>query len=111
MTLDDVLEEVRADLEERIKRQLFGLQGLVVRPFYNSMMPLHVEVSSTPQLFDLAFLEDGRVELKHGTGSNADLRIESDSQTFSSLFRSPSAKLFNELENIHNLAPDEPKGE
>jgi hypothetical protein len=98
MTLESILEEIRARLEERIKRQLSGLQGFVVRPVYNSMMPLHVEVSLAPQLYDFVFLQDGVVELRHGSGSTVDLRIESDAQTFISLFRNPSTKLFNELE-------------
>ena len=85
-------------LEERIKQQLSGLQGLVVRPVYNSMMPLHVEVSLAPEAFELLFLKDGIVELKHGSGSIVDVRIESDAQTFASLFQNPNSELFNDLE-------------
>jgi hypothetical protein len=93
-----VLEEIRARLEERIKRQLSGLQGFVVRPVYNSMMPLHVEVSLAPEVFEFVFLKDGIVELRHRSSALADVRIESDGQTFMSLFRNSSAELFNELE-------------
>jgi hypothetical protein len=93
-----VLEEIRVRLEERIKRQLSGLQGFVVRPVYNSMMPLHVEVSLAPEVFEFVFLKDGIVELRHGSSALADVRIESDGQTFMSLFRNSSAELFNELE-------------
>jgi hypothetical protein len=98
MALQDALEEIRARLEERIKRQLSGLQGLVVRPVYNSMMPLHLQVSLGPQLYEFVFLKDGAVELRHGSGSSVDVRIESDAQTFMSLFQNPSTELFNELE-------------
>ncbi len=98
MALEDVLEEIRMRLEERIKRQLSGLQGFVVRPVYNSMMPLHVEMSLAPEVFQFVFLKDGIVELSHGRGSNADVRIESDNQTFISLFQNPSAERFKELE-------------
>ena len=98
MALEGVLEEIRTRLEERIKRQLSGLQGFVVRPLYNSMIPLHVEMSSAPEVFEFVFLKDGKVELSHGYRSNADVRIESNTQTFMSLFHSPSAELFNELE-------------
>lgn len=86
MVLEGVLEEIRAGLEERIKRQLSGLQGFVVGPVYNSMMPLHVEVSLAPEVFEFVFLKDGIVELRHGSGALADVRIESDGQTFQSLF-------------------------
>jgi hypothetical protein len=103
MALEGVLEEIRARLEERIKRQLSGLQGFVVRPVYNSMMPLHVEVSLAPEVFELVFLKDGIVELGHGYGALADVRIESDGQTFMSLFRNPSAELFNELERQRKI--------
>jgi hypothetical protein len=86
MALDDALEETRVRLEERIKRQLSGFQGFVVRPVYNSMMPLHVEVSLAPEVFEFVFLKDGIVELRHRYGAPADVRIESDGQTFTSLF-------------------------
>ena len=102
MALDDALEETRVRLEERIKRQLSGLQGFVVRPVYNSMMPLHVEVSLAPEVFELVFLKDGKVELGHGYAP-ADVRIESDSQTFMSLFQNSSAELFNELEKRRKI--------
>jgi hypothetical protein len=98
MTLEGVLEEIRVRLEERIKRRLSGLEGFVITPVYNSMMPLHVQVSLAPQLYEFAFLKDGIVELRHGSRSIADVRLESDAQTFMSLFRNPSAELFNELD-------------
>ena len=98
MALEDALEKIRAGLEERIRRQLSGLQGLVVKPVYNSMMPLRVEVSLAPEVFELVFLKDGVVELRHGSGSDVDVRIESDAHTFMSLFKDPSTELFNELE-------------
>jgi hypothetical protein len=85
-------------MEESIKPRLSGLQGLIVGPLYNSMMPLHVEVSLAPELCNFVFLNDGIVELRRGSGSIVDLRIESDAQTFISLFQNPSKKLFNELE-------------
>ena len=103
MALGDVLEEIRIRLEDSIKRQLSGLQGFVVRPVYNSMMPLHVEMSLVPEVFEFVFLKDGMLELSHGYGSNADVRIESDAQTFMSLFQSPSAELFNELERQRKI--------
>jgi len=103
MALDDALEEIRARLEEGIKRQLSGLQGFVVRPVYNSLMPLHVEMSLAPEVFDFSFHKDGIVELRHGNSAPADVRIESDGQTFTSLFRNPSAELFNELERQRKI--------
>jgi len=98
MALDDILEQIRVRLEERIKQQLSGLQGLVARPVYNSMMPLHVEVSLAPEAFELLFLKDGIVELRHGSGLIVDVRIETDPQTFASLFQNPNSELFNDLE-------------
>jgi len=98
LTLEDVLEEIRTNLENKIQRQLSGLQGFVLKPLYNSTMPLHVQLSLAPEIFEFLFYEDGIVKLIHGSGSNPDVRIESDPQTFMSLFQNPSAKLFNELE-------------
>ena len=65
-------------------------------------------MSLAPEAFELVFLKDGVVELRHGSGSNVDVHIESDAQTFISLFRNPSAELFNQLERqrkirIHSL--------
>ena len=103
MALEDVLEEIRTRLEEKIKRQLSGLQGLVVRPIFNSTMPLHVEMSLYPEVFEFVFLKDGAIELTHGHGSNADVRIESDTASFISLFQNPSAKIFRELESQNKI--------
>jgi len=85
-------------LEEKIKRQLSGLQGFVVKPIYNSLMPLHVEMLTDPEAFELVFLNDGNIELKRGQGANPDVRIESDAQTLRNLFQNPSADLFKDLE-------------
>lgn len=101
MALEKVFEEIRTRLEERITHQLSGLQGFVVRPMYNSVMPLHVEMSLAPKTFEFVFLKDGAVELTHG--SKADVRIESDPQTFMSLFQNPSAELFKELERQNKI--------
>jgi len=98
MSIDSVLEEMRTRLEQGIKQRLSGLQGMVVKPVYNSMMPMHVEMSLAPEISEFVFLKDGVVELSHGAASNVDVRIESDAQTFISLFKSPSAALFKELE-------------
>ena len=103
MAVEGVLGEIRLRLEERIKRQLSGLQGFVVKPVYNSIMPLHVEVSLASQSYDFVFLKDGIVELRPSSGSTPDVRIESDAQTFASLFRNPSKKMFNELESQQKI--------
>ena len=98
-SLDNVLEQMRSRLEEGIKQRLSGLQGVVVKPVYNSMMPLHVEMFLAPETHAFVFLKDGLVELSHGASSNVDVRIESDAQTFMRLFKNPSAELFKELED------------
>ena len=103
MAIDDVLEEIRARLEENIKRRLSGLQGFVVKPVYNSMMPLHVEVVLAPEAFELVFIKDGVVELRHGSGSNVDVRIESDAPTLGNLFQDPSAELFKDMEKQNRI--------
>jgi hypothetical protein len=103
MSLEEVLVQVRMQLEEKIKRQLSGLQGFVAKPIYNSLMPLHVEMLTEPEAFELVFLKDGDIELKHGQGSNSDVRIESDAQTLRNLFQNPSAELFKDLEKQNGI--------
>jgi hypothetical protein len=103
MALEDVLEEIRTRLEEKIKRQLSGLQGFVLKPIYNSIMPLHVEVSVQSELSEFIFLEGGAIQLAHGRSSNPDVRIESDPQTFISLFQNPSTELFKDLEDRNRI--------
>jgi len=103
MALDGVLEEIRARLEEKIKRQLSGLQGFVLGPIYNSMMPLHVEISLQPEVSEFVFLERGAVELTRGHSSNPDVCIESDPQTLMSLFQNPSTELFKDLERENKI--------
>ena len=99
----EILQEVRARLEQGIRRQLTGLQGFVVRPIYNSMTPLHVELSLGTEVYTLALLKDGDISLNHGSSSNMDVRIESDPETFMSLFKNPSTELFKELERTHQI--------
>jgi len=69
-----------------------------VKPIYNSLMPLHVEMLTDPEAFELVFLNDGNIELKRGQSANPDVRIESDAQTLRNLFQNPSADLFKDLE-------------
>ncbi len=103
MALEDVLEEIRTRLEEKIKRQLSGLQGFVLGPIYNSIMPLHVEISLQPEVSEFVFLEGGTIELTRGRSSNPDVRIESDPHTFISLFQNPSTELFKDLESRNKI--------
>ncbi len=67
------------------------------------MMPLRVEVSLAPEVVEFVFLKDGIVELKPGSGALADVHIESDGQTFMSLFPNSSTVLFNELERQRKI--------
>jgi hypothetical protein len=101
MALEKVLEKIRTRLEEMITCQLSGLKGFVAKPIYNSVMPLHVEMSLSPETFEFVFLKDGLVELTHGL--NADVRINSDPQTLMYLFQNPSAELFRELERQNKI--------
>jgi len=103
MALEDVLEEIRTRLEEKIKRQLSGLQGFVLGPIYNSIMPLHVEISLQPEVSEFVFLERGAIELTRGRSANPDVRIESDPHTFMSLFQNPSTELFKDLESRNKI--------
>ena len=103
MSLEDVLGQVRIRLEEKIKRQLSDLQGFVLRPIYNSLMPLHVEMFTDPEAFELVFLNDGDIELTHGQSLNPDVRIESDAQTLRNLFQNPGAELFKDLEKKNRI--------
>jgi hypothetical protein len=103
MSVEEVLSQVRIQLETKVKRQLSGLQGFVVKPIYNSLMPLHVEILTDPEAFALVFLNDGDIELKHGQSSNPDVRIESDAQTLGNLFQTPGAELFNDLEKQNRI--------
>jgi hypothetical protein len=66
-------------------------------------MPLHVDLSLSPEIFELLFLKDGIVELRQGSDSIVDVHIETDAQTFMSLFRNPSAEMFNELERQRKI--------
>jgi len=99
MALEDVLQQVRVQLEEKIKRQLTGLQGLVARPLYNSRMPLHLELSTGHETFQLTFLNDGDIQLSRGHDASPDVRLESDAQTLGELFQNPTPTRFKEMES------------
>ena len=58
MSIEEVLVQVRSQLEEKIKRQLSGMKGFVAKPIYNSLMPLHLEMLADPEAFELVFLND-----------------------------------------------------
>jgi len=104
MIHDGILEEIRARLENKIQQNLSGFQGLIIKPAYNSMMPLHVQVSLLPQLYTLTFLRNGRVHLeRHCMRQSADLCIECDANTFAFLCQNPDINLFNELERCQKI--------
>ena len=103
MSIEEIIVQVRTQLEAKIKRQLSGMRGLVVKPIYNSLMPLHVEMLTGPEAFELVFLNDGDIELKHGQSANPDVSIESDVQALRNLFQNPSAELFKSLEKQNRI--------
>ena len=103
MSIEELLSQVRSQLEEKIKRQLSGLKGFVAKPIYNSLMPLHVEMLTDPETFELIFLNDGDIELRRGQSSNPDVRMESDAQTLGNLFQDPSAELFKDMEKQNRI--------
>ena len=103
MALENILEEIRSRLEEKIKRRLSGLQGFVLGPIYNSIIPLHVEISLQSEVSEFVFLEGGAIGLTRSRSSNPDVRIESDPQTFMSLFQNPSTELFKDLESRNKI--------
>ena len=74
-----------------------------MKPIYNSLMPLHLEMLTDPETFELVFLNDGDIELKHGQSSNPDVSIESDAQALRNLFQNPSAELFKGLEKENKI--------
>ena len=98
MSLESILEAIRSKLEEGIKQQLSGLRGLVVKPVYNSMMPLRVELALPSNVSELVFLKDGQVNLSREPLSNVDVRIQTDAETLRTAFNNPSAELFEKLE-------------
>ena len=93
-----MLEGMRSKLEEGIKQHLAGLRGLVVKPVYNSMMPLHLEMVLPSNVFELVFLKEGLVSLSRNPPSSVDVRIQTDAETLRTVFEHPSAELFAELE-------------
>jgi len=103
MSIEEVIVQVRTQLQANIKRQFSGMRGLVVKPIYNSLMPLHLEMLTDPETFELVFLNDGDIELKHGQSSNPDVSIESDAQALRNLFQNPSAELFKGLEKENKI--------
>jgi len=103
MLLREVLAQVRDRVEERIKRELSGLGGLIKRPLYDSRMPLHLLVSTDEERYELVFMRDGDVELRDSSCSKPDVIIASDTQTLQRLFIRPSADEFKLLESQGKL--------
>jgi hypothetical protein len=99
----EFLAQIRGRAEERIKRELSGLGGLVKRPLYNSRMPLCVLVSTDHERYELVFMHDGDVELRESSSSRPDVTIESDTRTLERLLTNPDPAEFKLLESSSKI--------
>jgi len=99
----EVLAQIQGRAEERIKRELSGLGGLLKRPLYNSRMPLCVLVSTDDERYELVFMHDGDVELRESSSSRPDVTIESDTRTLERLLTNPNPAEFKLLESSSKI--------
>jgi hypothetical protein len=64
MALEEVLERVRVQLEEKIKRQLSGMQCLLARRLCNSRMILYLEMSADHEAFEVMILNEDGIQIR-----------------------------------------------
>ena len=96
--LASVLEPLRAQAETRIKQELFGPLNLGKKFLYDSIMPLHVNITADSQECCLEFLQGGNIELHHASLPSPDVTVKGDFETLRNVLVERSSSAFEEAE-------------
>jgi len=96
--LASLIEPLRTEAENKIKRELSGPLNVGKRLLYNAIMPLHVNITSESHQCCLEFLAEGNIRLKRNLDVNPDVIVVGEMETIRSLTIHGSTKMFEESE-------------
>jgi len=96
--LSSILEPLRAQAESRIKQELSGSFNLGKRFLYDSIMPLHVNITADSQQCCLEFLPGGSVQLKRVSAPNPDVSVKGEFEILRNVVVQRSSRMFEDAE-------------
>lgn len=96
--LASLLEPLRTLAETRIKQELSGPLNLGKRFLYDSIMPLHVNITADSQECCLEFLQGGNILLHPSSLSGPDVTVKGDFETLRNALIQRSSSVFEEAE-------------
>jgi hypothetical protein len=96
--LATILEPLRAEAERKIKEEISGPQNMGRRFLYDTVMPIHLNVTGGSQEYNLEFLAGGSVQLHTGLAPNPDVSVQGDLATLTNVILKRSRHLFDEAE-------------
>jgi hypothetical protein len=98
MDLFSILAPLRDQAENRIKQEILGPSNIGKRFLYDSVMPLHLNVTGDSQECNLGFLAGGNVQLHIGLALNPDVTVKGDLASLRDVIFQRSSRLFEEAE-------------
>ena len=102
--LASVLEPLRAQAETRIKQELSSPFNLGKKFLYDTIMPLHVNITADSQECCLEFLQGGNIELHHSSLPGPDVTVKGDFETLRNALIQRSSSVFEEAERNGKLS-------
>jgi hypothetical protein len=96
--LATILESLRAEAERKIKEEISGPQNMGRRFLYDTVMPIHLNITGGSQEYNLEFLAGGNVQLHTGLATNPDVSVQGDQVSLTDVILQRSSHLFDEAE-------------
>lgn len=96
--LGALLSQLRAEVESRIKEEISGPMNVGKRFLYDSVMPIHLNITADSQECNLEFLASGNLQLHTGLSANPDVTVKGDLASLRYAILQRSSRVFEEAE-------------
>jgi len=103
VNLSEILSQLRAEVESRIRKELSGYSNAGKRILYGMVTPIYLDITGDSQECNLEFLANGSVRLCPGLSSNPDVTVKGDLASLRDAVLQRSSRAFNEAERDGRL--------
>lgn len=101
--LFSLLSPLRDQAESRIKEEISGPSNFGKRFLYDSVMPLHLNITGDSQECNLEFLAGGNVQLHTGLAANPDVSMKGDLTSLKDVILHRSSREFEDAEKKRKI--------
>jgi hypothetical protein len=94
----EILSQLRAEIESRLREELSGHSSAGKRILYDMVTPIYLNTIEDSQEFNLEFLAGGSVQLHTGLSTSPDVTVKGDLASLSDAVLKRSSQAFQEAE-------------